>query len=78
MNTVETLICVFLCIGVGYYSGSSDIDKELENLKIEKTKLNIEILKLKSKDRGLTVADLSVIYKCVDTKIKNNGKDNKQ
>jgi len=75
MNTIETLICVLLCIGVGYCSGSSDTDKELEKLQIEKTKLSIEILKLKSEDRVLTISDLGAIYDCVEVKIKNNSKD---
>ncbi len=75
MKSIEVLIVVFLCIGVGYYLGDSDSNKELQKLQIEKTKLSIEILKLKSEDRVLTVGDLSAIYKCVDTKIANNGKD---
>ncbi len=77
MKTIEILISVCICLGVGYYCGLSSSDNELQALQIEKTKLSIELLKrepipVKS---FLTVDDLKSIYACVDTKIHN--KNNK-
>ena len=73
MKTIEILVVVFVCIGVGYYCGINNSNKELQTLQIEKTKLSIELLNRESVPTKsfLTIDDLKSIYACVDTKIHN-------
>lgn len=71
-NAVEILILVFSCIGVGYYCGISDAEKEAQT-----PQPSIHTPNQVSTPNTLTVDDLKVIYACVDTKISNNNNKDK-